>query len=324
MRIFITGGAGFVGSHLAEAELAAGHNITVLDLSDEKIKHLLNHPRLKFIRGSILDEPLINKLIERADLVYHLAAIADPHLYCNNPLKVLEVDLEGSQLIMKLAHRHLKKLVFSSTSEIYGKNPKVPWKENDDRLLGATEKMRWSYSSIKSVCEHYLFAYAQKGLKMTICRFFNFYGPRLDFLGQGRVISCFLERFLTGKPVQIVKPGNQTRCFTFISDGIDGLRKAAHLPKAEGQVFNLGTNRETTMIQLAQLIKRLGGFKSKIVFIPAEKKYGKGYDDIPRRVPNIQKAKKILRWEPTTSLEDGLKQTIEYYRMFYQKNRHES
>jgi len=313
MKILITGGAGFVGSYLTEVELKEDNEVTVLDLSDEKIKHLLDNSKLKFTKGDILDENLMTKLIKEADLVYHLAAIADPHLYCENPLRVLQVDLEGSQIIFKLCNQLGKKIIFASTSEVYGKNPKIPWQETDNRVLGTTEKFRWSYSSVKAVCEHYLYAYAKEGLKMSICRFFNFYGPRLDFLGQGRVIPCFLDQFLKGEPVTIVKPGTQTRCFTYIEDGIQGVYKIGHMPEAEGQVFNLGRPVETSMIELAEMMKKIGNFKSELIYISAEEKYGKGYDDIPRRVPNVAKAKEILDWEAKTTLEEGLKKTIDYY-----------
>ena len=315
MKIFITGGGGFIGSYLAEAELKIGNQVTVLDIAPpDKVAKLMDNPDFKYIQDDMMKKEVMEKLISEHDLFYHFAAIADPQIYCKNPTKVLELDLEGSQMAIKLAHKYKKKIIFSSTSEVFGKNPKVPWKENDDRVLGSTIYPRWSYSSSKAVGEHYCHAYGTRGLKFVILRFFNFYGPRLDFIGKGRVMTCFLEKFLSGEPVEVVEPGDQTRCFTYIDDGIKGIIKAAYAPQAEGTSFNLGLPVETSIIELAELMKKIGNFKSKIIYIPAEKKYGPGYDDIPRRVPNVTKAKKILGWEAATSLEEGLKKTIDYYR----------
>jgi len=315
LKILITGGSGFIGSYLAEAELKRGNKVIALDLAPPtKVKHLLKNPNFKHIQGDMLDENIVEPLVKKFDLIYHFAAIADPALYCDNPLRVLEVDLEGTQKSIKLAYKYNKKFIFASTSEVYGKNLNVPWKEDHDRVLGTTTTHRWSYSTAKAAGEHYCFAYAQKGLRMAICRFFNFYGPRLDFLGKGRVMSCFLEQFLKNKPVTVVEPGDQTRCFTYIDDGIRGILKIAHLLQAEGQVFNLGTTEEISILDLAKLMKKIGKFKSEIKIIPCEEKYGEGYDDIYRRVPDISKAKKILKWEPKISLEEGLKKTINYYK----------
>lgn len=314
-KVLITGGGGFVGSHLAEAELKLGHAVTALDIaSPDKVEHLLDNKDLRYVRGDILDKPLIEPLVGEADLIYHLAAIADPKVYVENPLKVLNIDLGGLQLLIGLAHQYNKKFIFSSTSEVYGKNLKVPWHEDDDRVLGSTKTPRWSYSTSKALGEHYCFAYAKKGLAMVILRFFNFYGPRLDFLGKGRVMPSFLDKFLKGEAVEVVEPGDQTRCFTYIDDGIEGIIKAAYLPEAEGEVFNLGDTREISILELAQLMKKIGNFKSDIAIIPAEKKYGKGYDDIFRRVPDVTKAKNILKWQAKTDLEAGLEATIDYFK----------
>ena len=314
MKILITGGGGFVGSYLCEAELAAGNKVVALDIAPPvKVKELLANPNFKYVQGDMLEEATLEPLVAETDLLYHLAAIADPQVYCENPLKVLRLDLEATQLALKLAVRYNKKFIFSSTSEIYGKNPKVPWKEDDDRVLGSTHYPRWSYSSSKAIGEHYCFAYGRNNFKFVILRFFNFYGPKLDFVGQGRVMTCFLDKFIKGEPVEVVEPGDQSRCFTYIDDGIAGIMKAAHAPEAEGKAFNFGINVETTMLELAELMKRIGKFKSKIVIIPAEKKYGKGYDDIFRRIPDCTRATEILGWQPTTSLEEGLKKTIDYY-----------
>ena len=321
-KILITGGGGFVGSHLAEAEIRNGNQVVALDLTPpDKVEHLLKDKNFRYVQGDILNKSLVESLVKEADLIYHLAAIACPKTYIEDPLMILNVNLGGLQLIIETAYRYNKKFVFSSSSEIYGKNLKVPWHEDDDRVLGATKTSRWVYSTAKAVGEHYCYAYAQKGLKMAMCRFFNFYGPRLDFIGRGRVMPCFLEKFLTNQPVEVVEPGDQTRCFTYIDDGIEGILKVAHLPEAEGEVFNLGAPDETTILELAQLMKKIGNFQSNIVIVPAQKIYGEGYEDIFRRVPDITKAKQILKWEPKTKLKDGLEKTINYYKDIYKRNK---
>lgn len=315
MKIFITGCGGFVGSHLAEAELKNGNSVIGLDIAnDEKVRHLYDYRNFKYKVGEMLDEELLEPLIKKSELIYHFGAIANVQTYCADPLKVLEVNIQSTRLVLKLAHKYDKKVVFSSSSEIYGKNLKVPWSEDDDRILGSTEKHRWCYTGSKAIGEHYCFAYAEKGLRVAICRFFNFYGPRLDFIGKGRVITCFLEKFLNNEPVMVVEPGDQTRCFTYISDGIDGILKLAHKKEAVGNAFNIGIDHEVSMLDLAKLMKKIGNFKSEIIMVPATKIYGAGYEDIFRRVPDISKARKILGFKPKVSLEVGLKKTIEWFK----------
>jgi UDP-glucose 4-epimerase len=315
MKIFITGCGGFVGSHLAEAELKNGNTVIGLDIaSDDKVRHLYDFRNFKYEIGEILDEQVMDPLVKKSDLIYHFGAIANVQTYCADPLRVLEVNIQSTRLVLQLAFKYDKKVVFSSSSEIYGKNLKVPWAEDDDRILGSTEKHRWCYTGSKAIGEHYCFAYAEKGLEVAICRFFNFYGPRLDFIGKGRVITCFLEKFLNGDPVMVVEPGDQTRCFTYISDGIDGILKLAHKKEAVGNAFNIGNDHEVSMLELAKLMKKIGNFQSEIIMVPATKIYGEGYEDIFRRVPDISKARKILGFKPKISLEVGLKKTIEWFK----------
>lgn len=315
MNILITGGAGFVGSHTAEAELDRGNSVIAMDIAPlDKVSHLMDNKNFKYIQGDVLSKDFMEPLIKKSDIVYHFAAIANVQTYCEHPLKVLNVNIDSLKVVAELCLKYEKKLVFSSSSEVYGKNLKVPWSEGDDRVLGPTTKHRWSYSTSKAVGEHYCFAYKELGLKMVICRFFNFYGRRLDFLGIGRVMPIFLGQFLSNKPVTVVEPGDQTRCFTYISDGIDGVLKAAHTKEAEGHIFNLGTNEEISIIDLAKKMKKVGNFDSEIVIVPIEKVYEKGYDDIFRRIPDIGKAKKILNFSPKVSLDEGLKKTIDWYK----------
>jgi len=315
MRILVTGGGGFVGSYVVEAELERGNEVTAVDISPPtRLSHLEGKNGFDYVRGDVLSKELMKPLIEDSDLVYHFAAIANVQTYVENPLKVMAIGVDALKLVLDIAFKNDKKVVFSSTSEIYGKNLKVPWSEDDDRVLGSTSKHRWCYSSAKAIGEHMCFAYRDLGLKVAICRFFNFYGPKLDFLGRGRVLPVFLGQFLKNEPVTVVEPGDQTRCFTYISDGVDGILKVAHTKNAEGHVFNIGIDEETPILELAKKIKIIGKFSSEIIMVPAEKIYGKGYEDIFRRVPDISKARKMLGWEPKVSLNEGLDKTINYYK----------
>lgn len=315
MKILVTGGGGFVGSHVVEAELESGNEVTAIDIaSPSKLSHLEDRNGFNYVKADILAKDVLKPLIEDSDLIYHFAAIANVQTYVEDPLKVMSINIDGLRLVLDIAFRNNKKVVFSSTSEIYGKNLKVPWSEDDDRVLGPTSKQRWCYSSSKAIGEHMCFAYIDLGLRVAICRFFNFYGPKLDFLGRGRVLPVFLGQFLKNEPVTVVEPGDQTRCFTYISDGIDGILKVAHTEEAEGHVFNIGTNEEISVLELAKKIKIIGKFSSEIVMVPAEQIYGKGYEDIFRRVPDISKAKRMLGWEPKIGLDEGLKKTIEWYK----------
>lgn len=315
MNILITGAGGFVGSHLAEAELKDGNKVVGVDLaSDGKVKELLNDKNFTYLQRSMLDKALMEDLVKDSDLVYHLGAIANVQTYCADPLRVLNTNIDSLKIALELCHKYNKKIAFSSSSEVYGMNLKVPWSEDDQRVLGPTRNHRWCYSTSKSIGEHYCFAYAKEGLDMVIYRFFNFYGPKLDFLGKGRVITCFLEKFLNGDPVQVVEPGDQTRCFTYISDGVEAIKIAAHSDKAKGQVFNIGTNDEISMIDLAKKIKEVGKFSSKIIMVKPESIYGEGYEDIFRRVPDITRQKNILGYTPKISLEQGLEKTIDYFK----------
>lgn len=320
-KILITGCGGFVGSHLAEAELKQGNLVTGIDLNSEKISHI-NNPNFSFIQANVLNKNIMKELIAKNDLIYHFAAIANVQDYCDDPIRVLDTNIDSLRIVASLAHLYKKKVVFSSSSEVYGKSMAVPFKESDDSLLGSTQKARWCYSASKIVGEQYLYGYVYRGLKMAICRFFNFYGPRLDLLGHGRVIPCFLEKFLKNEPVEVVEPGDQTRSFTYIDDGIDGIIRVAHMKEAEGQIFNIGTTDEISVLELATLMKSVGQFSSKIIMVSADKIYHAGrHEEIFRRVPNTTKIQKLLGWEPKVNLEDGLKKTIDWFKKYYRKQK---
>ena len=315
-RVLVTGGAGFLGSYICESLLKMEKSVIALDVSDgSKIEHLIGKKNFQFIQGSILDNDLMEREVSKADIVFHFAAIANPKRYIQEPLTVLEIDLQASLNIFKIAAMHKTKVVFASTSELYGKNSDIPWKEDDERVLGSTAINRWCYSTAKAASEHYLYAYQQqKGLVFVTVRFFNVYGPREDDLGTGRVMPVFLNQFFTNDKITVHGDGRQTRSFAYIDDVTKAILAVSFSEKAEGQAFNIGSENETSVLELAQIMSQVGNFKSEIIFIPHVEVFGPSYEDIPRRCPNASKIKKFVNWETTTSLEDGIKKTIEYYR----------
>lgn len=315
-NILVTGGAGFMGSYLCEELLKNDRKVVAVDMADgSKIEHLMGRKNFQFIQGSVLDKDLMEREVKKAQMLFHFAAIADPKRYVQEPLTVLEIDLQASLNIFKMASANKTKVVFASTSEIYGRNPCVPWKENDERVLGSTAINRWCYSTSKAAAEHYLYAYnQQEGLNFVIVRFFNVYGPRLDDLGSGRVIPIFLKQFLNGEPVTIHGDGSQTRTFVYVEDAVDAVLKVSFSKKAECQAFNVGSDKEVSILKLAKVIKEVGDFKSTFKFISHKKVFGERYEDISRRLPDVSKIKNIVGWETSTSLEKGLKKTIYYYK----------
>jgi UDP-glucose 4-epimerase len=315
-KIIVTGGGGFIGSYICEELLKRKWDVLAIDTSNgAKIEHLQEKRGFRFVQGSITDLDLLEQEMRDAAMIFHLAAIADPKQYVSNPLSVLQIDLKASIDIFRLAALHRTKVIFSSTSEIYGVNPNVPWKEEDQRVLGSTHINRWCYSSAKAACEHYLYAHHQQDkLPFVIYRFFNIYGPKLDDLGHGRVMTMFLKNFLNGEPIEIHGDGKQTRSFLYVSDAVDAIVRLAFMKKAENQVFNIGTDEEISIHQLANIMKRIGKFKSPLQFIPYKKAFGSSYEDILRRRPDISKLKRFMKWNPKVSLEEGVLNTIEYYR----------
>ncbi len=314
MKVLITGGGGFVGSHLADAFLGRGDEVVVLDNgSVGKTRHLIGKPGFHYVRDSILDREILEGLIAKSDLVYHLAAVVGVEHYVGDPFEVLNVNINGTQSVLKLAFKHQKKVVFSSTSEVYGRNPKVPWREDDDRVLGSTRIDRWCYSTSKATGEHFCFAYHHMGLPVTVTRYFNVYGPRLDQLDVGRVITIFLGQALRGDPLTVIGDGQQTRCFTYIDDAVQATVQAGIGAGTDGEVFNIGTDVETTVLELAEQIVKITGSSSKIEFVPQSAVYGTSYEDIGRRVPDVTKMHEVLGVRAETSLEEGLRRTIEWF-----------
>ncbi len=314
MKILITGGGGFVGSHLADAFIARGDEVFVLDNgSVTKVRHLMGTPGFHYVRDSIFDLEILEGLIAKADLVYHLAAVVGVEHYVGDPFEVLNVNVNGTQAVLKLAFKHQKKVVFSSTSEVYGRNTKVPWSEDDDRVLGSTRIDRWCYSTSKAVGEHFCFAYHSMGLPVTVVRYFNVYGPRLDQLDVGRVITIFLGQALRGDPLTVIGDGKQTRCFTYVDDAVRATVAAGLQPNTDGEVFNIGTDVENTVLELAEAMIAVTSSQSTVEFVPQASIYGKSYEDIGRRVPDVTKMHAVLGVRAETPLSDGLRKTVEWF-----------
>ena len=318
MRVLVTGGAGYIGSHLVDALIKRGDEVLVIDnLSTgkiENIRHVLGHPTFHFINDSILNEALLERFVPSMDLIFHLAAAVGVRNVLQDPLAAINTNVRGTEVVLGLAFKYWKRLVLASTSEIYGKASHVPFREDDDRVLGSTAVARWSYSMSKAIDEHFAFAYAVKGLPVSILRYFNSYGPRLDERGYGSVVANLTRQALRGEPLTVHGDGKQTRCFTYIDDTVAGTLLAGEVKEAIGEAFNIGSPNETSILDLAKLIKRLTRSKSPIAFQAYEAYYGEGFEDPRRRVPSVDKAKRLLGFTPKVDLETGLKKTIAWCR----------
>lgn len=317
-RVLITGGAGYIGSHLCDALIAEGNHVSVLDnLSTGKIgniQHLLGHERFRFVNDSILNDAEVDRLMREVDLVYHLAAVVGVKWVVEDPLGTIQTNLRGTEIILELAFKHWRRVVIASSSEVYGKSEGVPLREDANTLLGPTAVGRWSYALAKALDEHLGFIYAQQGLPVSIVRYFNSYGPRLDPRGYGSVMARFINQALHDEPLTVLDDGRQTRCFTFVDDTVRGTMLAATHPAAIGQVFNIGNNRETSILELAQLVIAATGSQSTIVHVPYEQAYGPRFEETRRRVPDTGKAEQLLDFRVQIPLEEGLQRTIAYFR----------
>ncbi len=324
MRVLVTGGAGYIGSHLVDALLDRGDEVLAIDnLTTGKVsnlQHRLGRPRFQFINDSILNEVLLDRCAPDVDLIFHLAAVVGVKHVVADPLAAINTNIRGTEVVLNAAFKYWKKVVLASTSEIYGKSTRVPFREDDDRVLGSTAIGRWSYSISKAADEHFAFAYAVKGLPVTIVRYFNSYGPRLDERGYGSVIANFIRQALNGEPITVHGDGRQTRCFTYIADTIAGTLLAARVPAAEGQAFNIGNNVEMSILAVARAVKALTRSKSKIVFVQHASYYGPGFEDTRRRVPAIEKARHLLGFRPRVPLASGLGRTVRWWRRTYGAN----
>jgi UDP-glucose 4-epimerase len=318
MKALITGGAGFVGSHLAEALLERGDEVYVLDDlstgSIENIEHLKKSNGFHYAIESILNEPVTAELVDRVDVVFHLAAAVGVRLIVESPVNTIETNVHGTELILKVANKKKKKVLIASTSEVYGKSNVVPFREDADLVLGPTHKGRWSYACSKAIDEFLALAYnKEKRLPVVIVRLFNTVGPRQT--GRyGMVIPNLIKQALLGHPLTVYGDGRQSRCFTYVSDVVGVLLKLGDHPDAVGQVFNIGNDREeVTIFELAERVKARTGSKSEIVMVPYDQAYEEGFEDMRRRVPDLTKVHALTGYEPKVHLDEILDRVIAYF-----------
>ncbi len=316
MKILITGGAGFIGSHLADELIRAGNEVIVLDdLSTgrfENIAHLDGNKKFHFVEETILNEALVDKLVEKSDVVYHLAAAVGVDLIVKKPMESLVTNIKGSEVVLEMVHRYHKKVLITSTSEIYGKNANGPLREDDDRILGSPLKSRWGYSTAKAVDEMLAYIYwREKKVPTVIVRLFNTVGPRQTG-AYGMVIPRFVNQALRDGNITVYGTGKQSRCFLHVKDAVDTLIKLMNNKDAIGRVFNIGSQDEITIEDLAKKVIAITKSKSKIIYIPYDKAYEEGFEDMQRRVPDTTRVKGAVGFNPTVDLEGIIKSVVEY------------
>jgi UDP-glucose 4-epimerase len=318
MRALITGGAGFIGSHLAEAMLALGDSVFVLDNlstgSMENIVHLKGRAGFEYFIDSVENEGLLAELVDRADVIFHFAAAVGVKLIVEQPVRTIETNVHGTEIVLKHANKKKKLVVIASTSEVYGKSEDVPFREDSDLVMGPTPKHRWAYACSKAIDEFLALAYwKERQLPVIVVRFFNTVGPRQT--GQyGMVIPNFVRQALAGEPITVFGDGMQSRSFTHVADVVQALLKLVREPKAVGQVINIGNTGEISILKLAERVRELSGSKSPIKMVPYDEAYESGFEDMPRRVPDLSKVTALIGYTPRFTLDDILSQVIEYFR----------
>jgi len=309
MKYLITGGAGFIGSHLTEALVTRGDHVIILDnFFTSSIANLTQvKEKIDLVEGSILDQKLLDRLVSESDYIVHLAAALGVFNIVNKPLESLKTNLKGSEIVLEAADKYKKPVLVASTSEVYGKNEKVPLNEEDDRIIGHPLKSRWSYSEAKAVDESLaFFYYLENKLPIRIVRFFNTVGPR-QVGNYGMVVPRFVIAALKNQPLQVYGNGDQIRCFCHVNDAVRALLLVIDSDKADGQVFNVGNNSQISIMELAKKVIEITGSKSRIEKIAYEKAYPEGFEDMQRRVPDISKIKQVLGWEPKINLDQIIK-----------------
>jgi len=316
LRVLITGGAGFIGSHLADAYIKRGDQVYVIDdLSTgkiENIQHLKGHSHFHYTIESVHNHPVTAELVDQCDVIFHLAAAVGVKLIVESPVRTIETNVRGTEVILSLANKKKKKVLLASTSEVYGLSSDVPFREDGNLVMGATTKGRWSYACSKAIDEFLALAYwREKKLPTIVVRLFNTVGPRQT--GQyGMVIPTFVKQALSGRSITVYGDGNQSRCFGYVGDVVGALVKLMDHENAVGQVFNIGSNQEISILELAQRVKELTQSDSEIVFIPYDEAYEEGFEDMPRRVPDITKVSELVGFRPEMSLDGILKTVIDY------------
>ena len=317
MRALITGGAGFIGSHLSEMLLGGGHEVLILDDlstgSIDNIAHLKGRPRFEYFIDSVDNERLLAELIDRSDVVFHFAAAVGVKLIVEQPVHTIETNVHGTEVVLKHANKKKKLVVIASTSEVYGKSEDVPFREDADLVMGPTTKHRWAYACSKAIDEFLALAYwKERKLPVIIVRFFNTVGPRQT--GRyGMVIPNLVGQALAGKPMTVFGDGTQSRSFAHVKDVVGALVELVNEPSAIGQVINIGNTEEVTISRLAERIRELTGSRSPITLIPYDEAYESGFEDMPRRVPDLSKVTAMIGYKPKHTLEDILVQVIDYF-----------
>jgi len=318
LRVLITGGAGFIGSHLSDLYISRGDEVFCLDDlstgSFANIAHLKGHARFHYTIDSVHNQPVVAELIDQCDVVFHLAAAVGVKLIVESPVRTIETNVRGTEVVLAQANKKKKKVLVASTSEVYGLSAEVPFKEDGNLVMGATTKGRWSYACSKAIDEFLALAYwREKKLPTVVVRLFNTVGPRQT--GQyGMVIPTFVKQALAGRPLTVYGTGEQTRCFGYVGDVVGALVALMDREEAVGEVFNIGSNEEVSIMQLAERVRELTGSKSEIVTVPYDEAYEEGFEDMPRRVPDISKVSGLVGFQPTVKLDEILQSVIEYHR----------
>jgi UDP-glucose 4-epimerase len=317
MHYLITGGAGFIGSHLAERLLREGHQVTVMDDlctgSMHNIEHLKHRPGFEYVIDTIFNRPLLAELVDECDAIFHLAASVGVRLIVESPVHTIETNVKGTEGVLEFAAKKKKKVLVASTSEVYGKASKIPFSEVDDLVMGPTSKCRWSYACSKAIDEFLALAYwKEKKLPVVIARLFNTVGPRQT--GRyGMVLPNFVRQALAGLPITVYGDGKQSRCFCHVSDTVEALSRLIGHPGAVGEIFNVGSEQEITIAELAAMVKTMTRSNSPIRFVPYDQAYEEGFEDMQRRVPDIGKIKKFINFRPSHSTQEIVESVIEYY-----------